>query len=366
MTSTGWVLCVDDEERVLSGLELELGFDYEVTTATSGAAGLEALRGNKNCAVIISDMRMPHMNGAAFLAKAREIAPDSTRMLLTGYSEVEAAISAINEGGIFRFLTKPTNSEVLKQSVEQAFRQWELVRSERVLLEQTVRGAASALTEALEIASPDAFSRARRLESGCRHTAQRLSITPTWEVALAGLLLRLGWISLPQEVVTARLGNGSLSNEQSEMLSEANDISVRLIRRIPRLGGVADLVAKAANPSGRNDGPTVVAAVAALDDQICAGSPLTSALDAMANDFPVAMIDALSSWPLVNEELQIRLVKLRELREGMVVESHILTTDRQLLVRAGSQLTTPLIQRLRNFHRSKGVAEPIRVSMPTK
>jgi FixJ family two-component response regulator len=368
MSESGWVLCVDDDERLLSGLELQLGFDYEVRTAESGQAGLEILKSTPGCAVIISDMRMPNMNGARFLAEARKVSPDSTRMLLTGFSEVEAAIDAINHGGIFRFLTKPIEAEALKAAVADAFRQYELVRSERVLLEQTVRGAAAALTEALEIASPIVFSRARRLESGARHLATELNIDRVWEVALGGLLLRLGWISLPQEVVEKRLSRAGRTPdpETTEMLRAADEVSVRLIGRIPRLEGVAKIVADVASPSGRHDGPTAIAAVADLDDRIGSGMKLSAAIEELSKTYSPPILDALARWPLLNEELAIKQVRIKELREGMVVEAHIYATNKQLLVRAGSELTDPLIQRLRNFYRSRGVVEPVTVSLPKK
>jgi DNA-binding NtrC family response regulator len=101
------ILCVDDEPRVLEGLALHLGRIFEMVTATSGREGLEVLAGQGPFTVVLSDMRMPGMDGAAFLSKVRQAAPDTTRMLLTGDTDLQAAIAAVNEGQIFRFLTKP-------------------------------------------------------------------------------------------------------------------------------------------------------------------------------------------------------------------------------------------------------------------
>ena len=101
------VLCVDDEPRVLEGLSLHLRRMYEVEVATSGNAGLAVLERDKTFAVVISDMRMPGMNGAVFLSRSREIAPDAVRMLLTGQTDMTSAVQAVNVGQIFKFLTKP-------------------------------------------------------------------------------------------------------------------------------------------------------------------------------------------------------------------------------------------------------------------
>src|SRR3974390_429493 len=97
------VLCVDDEPHVLEGLSLQLGRRYEVLTAASGAKGLELLSRHENVATIISDMRMPRMDGAAFLARARLLAPHAARILLTGQTDLESAIAAVNEAQVLKF-----------------------------------------------------------------------------------------------------------------------------------------------------------------------------------------------------------------------------------------------------------------------
>ncbi|MBV9949331.1 MAG: response regulator, partial [Myxococcales bacterium] len=112
------VLCVDDEPNVLEGLALSLRRGHDVVTAGGGEAGLEILGRDPTIAAVVSDMRMPGMDGATFLGKARALAPDATRVLLTGQTELDAAITAINEGRIFRFLTKPCPPAVLVPAVE--------------------------------------------------------------------------------------------------------------------------------------------------------------------------------------------------------------------------------------------------------
>lgn len=98
------VLCVDDEPRVLAALARTLHRHFALTTAASGAGGLELLRREGPFAVVVSDLRMPGMDGVAFLARVREAAPDTVRVLLTGQADLAAAVAAVNEGNIFRFL----------------------------------------------------------------------------------------------------------------------------------------------------------------------------------------------------------------------------------------------------------------------
>lgn len=112
------ILFVDDDASVLEGYRRILHREFAVTTASGGEQGLAMIRVGGPFAVVISDMRMPGMNGAEFLAKVRVKAPDTVRMLLTGYSDLEAAIQAVNEGSIFRYLSKPCGKDVIVKAIE--------------------------------------------------------------------------------------------------------------------------------------------------------------------------------------------------------------------------------------------------------
>jgi diguanylate cyclase (GGDEF)-like protein len=114
------ILCVDDEAQVLEGLSLQLSRRYEVHTALSGAEALEILQREDRFAVLISDMRMPSMDGATFLARARSLAPDAARILLTGQTDVRSAIAAVNEAQVLKFLSKPCPPPELHAAVESA------------------------------------------------------------------------------------------------------------------------------------------------------------------------------------------------------------------------------------------------------
>ena len=129
------ILCVDDEVNILEGLQDNLRRKFKVHTASSGAEGLAVLKSEGPFPVVISDMRMPEMNGAEFLSQVRNLYPDSMRILLTGQSDIESAISAVNEGQIFRFLTKPCETDNLASVIQLAVEQNQLGRLEKDLLE---------------------------------------------------------------------------------------------------------------------------------------------------------------------------------------------------------------------------------------
>ncbi|GIX22700.1 MAG: hypothetical protein KatS3mg121_1483 [Gammaproteobacteria bacterium] len=129
------VLLVDDEPAVLDGLRRQLhGLPFALYTANSGTEGLARLQEDGPFAVVVSDMRMPGMDGAAFLAEVRRLAPDTERILLTGHADAEAAIAAVNEGQIFRYLVKPCDRETLESALREAIDRYDRTLATRAML----------------------------------------------------------------------------------------------------------------------------------------------------------------------------------------------------------------------------------------
>lgn len=125
----GALLLVDDEENILSALTRLLRRDgYRILRANSGAVGLKLLE-TEDVAVIISDQRMPEMTGVEFLSRAKERYPQTMRIVLSGYTDLNSVTDAINEGAIYKFFTKPWDDELLRRNVREAFEHFNL-RSE--------------------------------------------------------------------------------------------------------------------------------------------------------------------------------------------------------------------------------------------
>lgn len=131
------ILFVDDEVNILSSLKrLFRPFGYRIFTAEGGAQGLEMLA-RERVDLVVSDMRMPEMNGAQFLEQVRERWPETVRILLTGYAEIGATIDAINKGEIYRYISKPWEDDDILLTVKQALQQKRLEREKQHLDELT-------------------------------------------------------------------------------------------------------------------------------------------------------------------------------------------------------------------------------------
>lgn len=183
MAASPIVLFVDDDSLILEGIRFAHGRRYDVRLASSGEVGLQVLRNDPNVAVVVSDIAMPHMDGAAFLAHARQIAPDAVRLLLTGTSDIEQAARAVNDGRVFHFLTKPCSPEALQGAVDLALDLHEDLRgseSRTTSVAGAVASAQSANADDLASLSPREEEVLRLIAKGLRiaDVAVLLTITP--------------------------------------------------------------------------------------------------------------------------------------------------------------------------------------------
>jgi FixJ family two-component response regulator len=128
------ILFVDDEPAVLDGYQRLLRNQFHISAALAGEQALTLIQSAGPFAVVISDMRMPGMNGAQFLARVRERAPDTVRMLLTGHADLDVAIEAVNEGKIFQFLTKPCEREILVKAIRSGLEKYRVAAAEKEIV----------------------------------------------------------------------------------------------------------------------------------------------------------------------------------------------------------------------------------------
>lgn len=130
------ILFVDDEPSALEGFTRVLHGKFDVRTAISGGEGLVKIQKDGPFAIVISDMRMPGMSGADFLAQVRQVAPETVRMLLTGHADMHSAIDAVNRGNVLHFLTKPCPRDVLVAAISSGLDQYHLAMEEKSLVQK--------------------------------------------------------------------------------------------------------------------------------------------------------------------------------------------------------------------------------------
>lgn len=134
------ILCVDDEKNVLRSLErIFLDDDYEIMIATSGEEGLHLLENEGPCQIVISDYRMPVMDGVAFLKAVYQRWPETVRIVLSGYADAAAIVAAINDGHIYKFIPKPWNDDELRVTINNSLERYFLQKRNRELMAELSR-----------------------------------------------------------------------------------------------------------------------------------------------------------------------------------------------------------------------------------
>lgn len=371
------ILCVDDEVNVLEGLKRHLRRQFAVETATSGEEGLAVLAQQGPFAVVVSDMRMPGMNGAQFLTRVRHQAPDCIRILLTGHTDMEAAIAAVNEGGIFRFLAKPCPAESLVRTLQDAMAHHRLVTVERTLLEHTLHGSVKVLTEVLALINPVAFGQALRLKRYVCHIATELHLPELWQYELAAMLSPLGCITLPTEIL-AKVGVGQpLLAEEQQMFAAHPTVGSKLLRHIPRLETVAAMIAGQHEAGAAPEqyqgvpqhevgllGAQLLKIALDFDQRRRRGVSQHQAIAEMLQRpdlYERRLVLPLQTLESTAPQTVVRVLRVRDLCPGMVLEEDIRTVTGSLVLAKGHEVSFALIERLRSYGQRVGVVEPFRV-----
>lgn len=373
------ILCVDDEPEVLAGLRLNLRKDYAVLLAQSGQQGLELLEQNPDIAVILSDMRMPEMDGAEFLAKARRQAPQAIRMLLTGYADTQAAIRAVNQGHLYRFLTKPCPPAELLTVMRAAAAQHRLLKTETLLLEQTLGGSIETLCETLALVLPEVYGGLGGIRRVAESLGRSLDIQPLWPLRLASMLVYTGYVSLPRDTAIRAAAGEHLGTHEQQMLRGIPELTRRLLAPIPRLEDVCSIIAGAHEPPPTTPTEPSNAHALMLEQSVgvlrisldyhrlrvrdLSPAKILEILDEQAHRYAPEAITALREHICANGDGVVTEVKLEQLRQGMVLARGLRTTKGVLVAARDHEVTQSLLDRLRNFP-EHSVVEPVHVHLP--
>lgn len=190
------IMMVDDEANVLSAYRRSIGRTFELSTFERGADALAELNNNTTYPVIVTDMRMPEMDGLQFVNEARKLTKQSVFVMLTGNADQQTAIDAINKGEVFRFLNKPCDGDLLTSTINTCLRQYELQRAEQELLRDTLTGSVRLMHELIAITNPLIAERSKRVRSIAVALLKQLGQPGETMVSLAGSFSCIGLLPL--------------------------------------------------------------------------------------------------------------------------------------------------------------------------
>ena len=373
------ILFVDDETRILDGFKRQLRGSFQVHTASTPIEGLKQIQYEGPFPVIVSDLKMPLMDGVRFLTRSKQMSPDSVRILLTGHADLESAMDAVNKGYIFRFLTKPCPKEELLPALEAGLAQYRLVMAEKELLEQTLRQCLQLFNELLAMARPEEFGNMFRIVQYATAINVFLTGSYSWEVETAAMLSRIGCITLPPELLQKQ-ARDELEPEETIAFDAHRTIAVDLVKKIPRLSGVAEIIrfqSRGFDGTGMpEDGPSETdipfgarILKATLDCATLCNRGLSSGdalaqMNRSAEKYDPAVMSGLERVIRCEGQYRERTLEVIELAPGMLFAEDVITEDDVILVTKG-QVVSPLIRtKLKGYAERGELLGPLHMICP--
>ncbi|HEX4785127.1 MAG TPA: HD domain-containing phosphohydrolase [Candidatus Sulfotelmatobacter sp.] len=370
------ILLVDDDSNILDGYRRSLSREFLLETAEGGQRALALAAESGPYAVVVSDMRMPGMDGIQLLSRIKAISPDTVRVMLTGNADLQTAINAINEGSIFRFLNKPCSKEAMGKTLTAALVQYRLVTAEKQLLEQTLSGSLQVLTEVLSLVNPAAFSRAERARRYIHHVVAAMKLKNPWQYEVAAMLSQLGCVTLAPETIEAVYSGEKLSANEQAQYDTHPSVAFALLSKIPRLEPIAWMIQyqnSAVPQTGDGDlsdmrlGAEILRLILAYEQAIHKGNSRTEAAHVLARQntsFSPEFFQALVTLDPNAEEGEKQKVRIEDLSAGMIIQEEVRTHEGSLIVSKGQEVNAALIFKLKNFQARRVIATELTVSMP--
>jgi ActR/RegA family two-component response regulator len=352
-------LFIDDDRSLLNTLERNLSLDFDLCVAEGGQAALALLESAGPFSVVTVDMRMPGMDGIQTIKAAREIAPETVYMMLTGNQDMTTAMQAVNDGQVFRFLNKPCEIGEIKKALTAAQRQYELIVAEKELLHETFVGSIGFMSDIIELQSTNLID-SDRLANTLAHLAKKLDIEIGWEERIAARIALVGLALLSQDE-RENLQKLDISEpEHSSALAKMCQISARMIERIPRLGRIAKILRMVPKVDGWVSATHPTDYVTASAFRVAMYWSMLTQKGLSAN---TALQEIKLAMPRLCESFSKSigtlddytdacvpvLVAIEQLVEGMVMFEDVMNEDGAIIVSRGRKLTMPIIEKLTRF-----------------
>ncbi|MEE9168199.1 MAG: HD domain-containing phosphohydrolase [bacterium] len=376
------VLFVDDEANILDSYRRQLRKAYNVETAQGAEQAISLIQTAAPFAVVISDLRMPGMDGIQFLARVRQISPNSVRMMLTGYADLTNAMEAVNEGNIFRFMTKPCPPDKIANALDAGIEQYRLIMSEKILLEKTLKGSIDVLTEVLSLVNPTAFGRASRIRRMVRQLGSSMRIRELWQLEIAAMLSQIGCVTIPEQTLSKIYHGKTLSFEELKMFQSHPGVGRDLISNIPRLEKVAAIIAaqekrineQEPQDNGKTDDKIPIEArilklaldVDTLNSTGIEKREILVEIQKRSKWYDPSAVDALKQILSDENGYEKKSIGLAELTFKMVLAEDVRSLDGTLLISKGQEVSESLKIRLQNFEQNIGIRQPIKVLVPSE
>jgi|HubBroStandDraft_4_1064222.scaffolds.fasta_scaffold61107_2 CheY-like chemotaxis protein len=370
----GNIMVVDDNPANLKLLEDMLRQrGYEVRSFPRGRLALDGAE-QEPPDLFLLDINMPEMNGYEVCEQLKRSAllAGIPVIFLSALDATEDKVKGFRSGGV-DYISKPFQFEEVQARVETHLGLRRAQQAEHDLLEKTLSGAVGTLWELVQITSPVLALRSGAIRDIVSRIAKRTGAKDAWQNELAATLCLVGCIALPEEVFERAYCGQKLSPEEDEMFRAHPQTAARLLSNIPRLEVVAEIIRGQLDPETETfameqsrQGARMLHLALELDRRIYRGVASSAALAdfRLSPRFDDRMLDALDGYSPAPAEFESRMLPIRELRAGMVLENDFWGNGNLLVLKKGTVLTETWIERLENFAKARGSRELIGVRVP--
>ncbi len=369
------ILLVDDEPNVLESIQRQLRNRFAISTAQSGEEALEVLKSDGPFTLIVSDMRMPGMDGVQLLSRVKDMYPDTVRIMLTGNADQETAVAAANTGQIFRFLNKPCSTATLATALALGVRQYKLLSAEKELLNDTLKGSMKVLSELLSQSNATVFGAGSRIKDLVARLCEKLQLVNSWEYEIAALMSQVGCVTLPSEILHKLYAGVELTPDEQRMYDRHPEVGRELFTHIPRMEIVAAMIGMQLRRMDEYENETATTD----NEEACRGAQMLK----VAIDYDLLSYQGLNQSDILRrmkrmpgvynpeiletmecmriKTIQGRVVnlKVKDIQTGMVAEEDVFANNGVLIIPRGQVVTWPILQGLDNFSKQVGIQEPI-------
>jgi DNA-binding response OmpR family regulator len=369
------IMVVDDQPANLKLLEdLLTQQGHAVRSFPRGRLALDAA-GRNAPDLILLDINMPEMNGFEVCKrlKADEKLAGIPVLFLSALSETRDKLNAFRAGGV-DYITKPFQVEEVRARVETHLELYRARQVERELLEKTLNGAVKALSDLAHLTSPTLTERSGALRSIVFQMASQLRLPDLWQFELAAMLCLIGCITLPPDAFEHAYVGDNASPEELQIYRAHPGVGFQLLARIPRLENVAEMIRlqQMESPdwaaSGTAErGSCMLKTAQELDRRTLRGIPFQSACDQLRSapaTYPTTLLDSLRDYSPSRVHFEIKRLAAQQLLPGMILEDDVVTEDGMTVISKGTTLSVTLVERVRNFARTRGLRDPIQARVP--
>jgi DNA-binding response OmpR family regulator len=368
------IMVVDDSPANLKLLEDLLRQEsYEVIAFPRGRLALAAAAQTPPDLILL-DINMPEMSGYEVCQHLKETPRLASIpvIFLSALDSTEDKVKGFQAGGV-DYISKPFQFEEVHARVRTHLRLQRALAAERDLLEKTLRGAVETLWQLVQGASPSLALRSNSVRAITRWMTRNRDLQDPWQYDLASTLCLIGCLAVPNEVFEKAYKGHDLLSEEERMFRAHPNRAFRLLSKIPRLNGIAEMIRGQQRPEEAaysteqaKEGARMLHLALELDRRIYRGDAAAAALVALrySGKFESSLLDALEGYSPPDAEFEVGRLPIRDLRPGMILENDVLSNQGTLILQKGTLLGETWIERLENFSKSVSAQRAFDVRIP--